>query len=118
MSVVSPDNSLNKTLEEDSLLFVDGGIDKPKLVPRAVFPVIDGAVARELTPGGGIRLVDALLGLDRNVGTKWYVIPATTMKRKERKVMRSDASDICRVQFNIEARHLSYITHLWKFRTP
>ena len=104
--------------EEDGIALFGFDVDKAKLVPRAVFPVIDGAVTRELTPGGGIRLVDALLGLDRNVGTKWYVIPGKTMKRKERKVMRSDASDICRVQFNIEARHLSYITHLWKFRTP
>lgn len=95
--------SLNRTLEEDGLLLVDSGIDQPKLVPRTFFPVIDGAVTREFATGSGIRLVDALLDLDRNVGTEGYVIP-------ERKKLEQSSRKKKR---NNEKRFIGHITNVF-----
>ena len=61
--------------EEDGIALVGLDVDKAKLVPRAVFPVLRGAMTGQLVPGGGIRLVEVLLGLFRYVGAEGHVIP-------------------------------------------
>ena len=64
-----------KVPEEDGITLVGFDINKAKLVPRAAFPVLRGAMTGQLVPGGGIRLVEVLLGLFRYIGAEGHVIP-------------------------------------------